>query len=142
MRRAKYKVVRIKQSKEGKISFTSCYAEGEYKKVYDKDRIVAESPSTFGIMVFDKKHQAESFIQPRDKKITIQSRPSHTLHIKRVLPIGRGKRPSLICSYQQKNDIRLFYSNFFDNNFEKLFKSTSTTPPEGTICYPAVEVLD
>ena len=140
MRKIKFKVIRINQPIEGEINFTSCFAGGKYTKAYNRDEIVRERSLTLGIMVFEKRSQAIKFIKSHVSPIRCP------LHIKRVLPIGKGKRPPLISKRASQEGIYEFYQRYahFKKEWIKVSLNSTplVTPPEGTICYPAVKVLD
>jgi len=117
----RYKVIKISYFTDKRIS---CFAEGKYSRNYTKGRTVKASPSTLGIMVFDTEENAKRFI----------CNPNYGLRIIRVNPIGRGKRPKYISKYFESDRLSYFYTS-------KDFR-LEASPPLGTICYPAVKVLE
>ena len=100
----------------------SSYAEGKFRLEYFKGKVVKAEPETLGIMVFDTFKNANLFIH------------NNTLAYKiiKVRPIGRGKKEPTICSCISEGAINYFYTS----------KYRGCSPPPGTICYPAVEVLE
>lgn len=103
----------------------SCYAQGEFCKRYEKDEIVAAVPGALGIMTFKSFEDAEEFKRPRGHRC---------IQIVAVKPIGRGKAPKKISGISEP-DMERFYEEG-PKNGEWSF------PPKGTICYPAVRVLE
>lgn len=102
----------------------SCYAQGRFRKKYRKHEIVAAVPGTLGIMTFKSLKEAKVFMIPRSHRCA---------EIVAVEPIGRGKTPKKI-SFVPPFDMEDFYA--------KDPKAGWTPPPDGTICYPAVMVLE
>lgn len=137
MRKTKFKVVR-----KGELAsnYVSCFAEGRYQRTYNNDEIVEAEPGSLGIMVFGKRSQAKKFVESR------MSFMRNLLHIKHVLPIGNGKRPPFVSRRTHQENIHEFYQRYAHFKREwitvPLKNSPLNTPPEGTICYPAVKVLD
>ena len=98
----------------------------KYRKIYEKGTIVRSDPNTLGIFCFETEEDAIRFSSDNDR-------------ILKVKPIGRKKKPSIILDWQSlcKEYLDKFYSN------RKRSKSILYTfPPKGTVCYPAVEVLE
>ena len=104
--------------------------EDKYAKKYKKGTKVEAKSYTLGIFVFKRRKDAE-FFERCNPGIII-----------RVKPIGRGKTP--------KYRINTCHTKYFDlrrlrrAKVKALYIETlplETLPP-GTICYPAVEVLD
>jgi len=117
MRKVKYKVVNL----YGQSITTNNKCLHLY---YQKNTIVKASITTLGIFVFQTRKQAKKFI--------IKNKFLGIAKIKRVIPIGRGKTPKEIS----------FMTNNLLNNFYKYHMYFTSDIPEGTICYPAVKVLD
>ena len=90
---------------------------------YLPDTIVTAPKGTIGIMTFETKGDADWWWK---------NRHSDYLIIK-VIPIGRGHRPKLISSDVLTRLLRLFYKKGECRNMK---------PPVGTICYPAVQVIE
>ncbi len=93
-----------------------------YNLRYIQGGITTAREDTLGVFCFKTKKQAKNFL----KTVT-----AYEKRILRVLPIGRGKTPKYICGY---GGLLYFYS-------KKSCVSDMSSPPKGTICYPAVEVL-
>lgn len=102
----------------------SCYAQGKFRKKYEEDEIVAAVPGTLGIMVFKSLEEAKAFRIPRAHKC---------FQIVTVEPIGRGKTPKRIAGVSEYS-IKRFYM--------KDSREYRDLVPKGTICYPAVMVLE
>jgi len=132
MRKVKYKVV----SEDNKSAFLSlCNGIKKYRLNYKKDTIVEAPKGTLGIMVFERKYQAEKFIRR-------QTDCPACFNIKRVLSIGKGKKPYSICRISildSDYDLDQFYRK---NIIDPFYRISKVSPPDGTICYPAVKVLD
>ena len=145
MRKVKFKIVKVvrKSIKVAKSNwnsrYISCFAEGRYQRAYNNNEIVEAELGSLGIMVFEKRSQATDFVKNHDLF-------PHNLLIKHVLPIGRGKRPPLISKAMNQESLYEFcqrYAHFKKEWITVPLKNTPlNTPPEGTICYPAVKVLD
>jgi len=116
----KYKVVKAN-------SRYSCMVHGSslYGLKYDIDTEVHARPETLGVMCFRTYTDAYRLIHQhyyyRDHCIVIK-----------VIPMGRGKIPHVLGSPQRLKD---FYSGV-EWNPRRLI------PPDGTICYPAVYVIN
>ena len=102
---------------------TSFVAEGKYKLKYRKGAIVHALPNTVGIFTFKTKAQAEELMNLVPGLIL------------KVRPIGRGKTPKAISAWTSAENLNEFYRTGMRNGVDPI-------PPDGTICYPAVEVLD
>uniref|UniRef100_A0A6M3JIJ6 Uncharacterized protein n=1 Tax=viral metagenome TaxID=1070528 RepID=A0A6M3JIJ6_9ZZZZ len=104
----------------------SAFAEGKFSLKYIKGNITKAKKETLGIMVFDTKRNAEAFLH-----CSIYCRGQKII---RVLPIGNGKRPKYIAENCSALGIQRFY-----NPLKVIFGGV---PPNGTICYSAVRVMD
>lgn len=129
MRKNKFKVVKRKNNK-------SCIVHGnsEFCLTYEKDTTVYAPDGTLGIMVFNNHFDATLWIQEWDRE--------DIWKIKRVVPIGRGKTPKFISDLADTDNIREFCKYLVLNKLYKLGISYIREPIEGTICYPAVFVVD
>ncbi len=125
MRRVRFKVVRVVRGRR-----ISAFANGRYELEYSKGGRVRGKEGSFGIAVFGRRRDAESFCRSVNLKI---------LKIIRVLPIGRGKIVKYISRFQSDNMLDVFYGREKD---AKLDHNSSFISPYGTIFYPEVEVLD
>lgn len=125
------KVVRYKVTRKiiAKAYGRSCVANRHYCLKYHKGKITYTIKGTLGIMVFERKIDAENFI---NKGVSVEYR--YNLKIIRVNPIGRGKRPKLICGCPSEGSL----SNYYTHSVGAITKKA----PMGTMCYPAVKVLD
>ena len=105
-----------------------------YSKTYKVGTVVQANPNTIGIFVFETLKDAENFgrIKSNYEKII------------KVKPIGEGIRPKrvfkagwLYSAYREEGGVKALLGEKpiidDDNYYDKI--------PEGTICYPAVEVL-
>ncbi len=100
-----------------------------YCLTYLPDTIVTAPQGTIGIMTFETKHQAESWWGTRyDNYLIIK-----------VIPMGRGRRPERISIEVVTRMLRRFY-NKDEDKFS--YGVPTMSPPEGTLCYPAVQVID
>lgn len=102
----------------------SCFANGEFRLFYAKDTTVLAVGNTYGVMTFDSLTNAQIFV----------SKYSPWLQIIKVKPIGRGKRRKYISGDQSNYGI--------DNFYKRRVKVFGMPSPKGTICYPAVKVLE
>jgi len=114
---------------------------------YEKDTTVYADPDTLGIMVFKTKRQAKDWMKHKNEY-------GYDLIIKRVVPIGRGKVPKHISADVHSDDMRAYYElvnsiepKLFSRTYRKYeledgHEVTVIKPIPGTICYPAVYVVD
>ena len=103
------------------------YGPSDYINTYERDTTVRAKKGSLGIFTFKTMKAALKFIKP-------YSSLSHTAIILRVEPIGKGKTPLGIApGGSVLNSILDFYSGKAEGKIP---------PPEGTICYPAVRVLN
>lgn len=105
---------------------SSCLIDGRsrFGRNYLKDTTVNAEPGTFGIFTFNTKKNAEEFKEAQNMV---------GLKILKVKGIGEAKGLPMISGRLRSSDLSLFYK---DSNIYR-FRS-----PAGTICYPAVEVLE
>ena len=104
--------------------------------IYTKGTVVKAYPGSVGIFTFKTRKDAEEFIY---REATIDE----DFIILRVKPIGRGKKPDKILAWA----ISIlgnynFLEGYFNGEFSLLESEDLMEPYKGTICYPAVEVLD
>ena len=102
------------------------YNPSVYINTYERDTVVRAKEGSLGIFTFKTKKAAREFIERYGslKHITIL----------RVKPIGKGKTPTeIVLGGSVLNSILDFYSGKF---------CKKVPPPQGTICYPAVKVLN
>jgi len=93
-----------------------------FNLIYQEGTKTTAPKHTLGIFCFKTKRQAKHFISLKG---------SFNRAIMRVIPIGRGKVPKLICLY---GGLLNFYKDITAEGDKRM-------PPNGTICYPAVKVL-
>jgi len=104
----------------------SVMALGNYQLAYPPGQVVSADAETLGITVFRTLENARKFIWN-------SLRPGKHLYlIVKVKPIGRGKRVRLVSLFRNSKSLTDFYAGRW---VEKC------PPPEGTLCYKAVEVL-
>lgn len=135
MKKTKFKVVHYKTRKGTNWTLNSDQTLDptllgdplKYVNIYTKGETIHAVKSTLGIFVFHTRKQAKAFIA----KYVIK----HITKILRVRPIGRGKVPKVIV---QAGACHTHIIDFYID----LYQVITTNPPTGTICYPAVEVLD
>jgi len=104
------------------------FDDSRYMKYYEKGHITKAEPDTLGIFVFHQRKQAKKWVE---KSV------NRWYKILRVRPIGKGKTPKFIGMWYTVRNLNQFYSIHYCN-----FLTHNTEIPTGTICYPAVEVLD
>ena len=119
----KYKVVTYDYKSVAVLS-----TDAAYRITYTDTGVITAPRGTLGIFCFNSIH---------DVRMWTKSCNYWTVHIPkllRVLPIGPGRTPKYIADIFMNVSL----STFYDKNYEHSFFG----PPEGTICYPAVIVLD
>jgi len=99
-----------------------------YAIKYPKGEIVKAPADSLGIFCFKTQKRAKEFIRPHAHK--------NYLFIK-VEPIGRGVSPKKINTLYFRLDLQGQLIPGWT-----LSKNNTENPPEGTICYPAVKVLE
>lgn len=113
------------------VNRASVYAQGIYQLKYVKGTVVTGLPKTLGIMVFDTYGNAEEFMGVLWSIADIK--------IVKVRTIGKGTRPKYLSMRINEESIRAFYT-------PGLFGIDEWCPiagiAKGTMCYPAVEVLE
>lgn len=140
-----YKVVA-----DGRKSIFVSSSETHFVKYYYKDTIVEASPNTLGIFCFDSISNAENFIEYYSINFY-----ATTTSILKVKPIGRKKVPKFIAVtgdnskefYSILDNIKRKKTHNFTNdliigNCAKYNNIEYKKPPVGTVCYPAVKVLE
>jgi len=109
----RYKVIKHRRS-------SGCdYLPTKYVLEYSYGTTVMGLEGTLGVFCFKTKKDAKRFCDLNDQII-------------KVRPIGRGKVPNYISS--SCFNVEHFYEK--SNHYHQKH------PPQGTICYPAVEVLE
>lgn len=98
----------------------------KYTKTYKKGTIVVSLPNSHGIFCFKTRLDATKFASWSD-------------HILRVKTIGRPKKPKTIIHWDDVSTKSLNQFYFKKKYYNYL---NMARPPKGTICYPAVEVLE
>lgn len=88
---------------------------------YPKDKIVTADPQTPGIFTHNTETNAK------------MSKAEGQLILK-VKPIGKGTIPKSVSWDMTQRGLIRFFKN--------LLSKDTMTPPQSTICYPAVKVLD
>jgi hypothetical protein len=118
--RIRYKYKAIK-----KRSRTSAIINGnsKYSRQYIKGENVYAHGNTMGLMVFKNREDAQEWADG-----------GYGLIVVRVLPIGRGKTVVAICSDTSTEGLDQFYSG--------KHSYYSFTPPDNTMAYPGVFVVD
>ena len=106
---------------------------------YPKNKKVIAPKWSMGIAVFEKRHQAQSFIDNHYGVIRKE------LMILRVQTITRGRKPKRVFNLfflitSLKNSYK-FLTNPFSNDYIEQ-DTNFWSVPEGTICYSSVKVLD
>jgi len=135
MRKVKFKIVK-------KINNRSVIINGNspFCLIYEKDKKVMAPKGTLGVMVFDRKLQAEKWLNLYTWwNIHDEDMP---YKIKRVVPIGRGIHPYAISKGVRTEGLRGFYNEFNKYGFTYMKDHHYRNAPYGTCCYPGVHVLD
>lgn len=152
----RYKVVSIDQNygipalENREPKRFSALVKGFFKINYSKGKTVRAKKNTVGIMCFKRRHQAEAWMNGP----TLYSEISD-FEIIRVQPVGRGKTPKTFSGHYGTHVLLLLRKLIKRFGVEEGYKQLLTgrydvldmyvrymEPPEGTICYPAVKVLD
>lgn len=118
----------------------SCCAGREYRLKYLKDTLVRAIMGSAGIMVFKTKKLAEDFAF---------ANPEGVKQVVRVRCFGRGRSIKWLGS-SHTTSLKHFYRKLRDAGLSTLVMGRDRCPamegfqsaPEGTICYPKVEVID
>jgi hypothetical protein len=125
-----YKVV-VKRKRWSAVAYTEQVDDAnngrKYCLKYKKGSIVGAIPKTMGIFCFEKKEQAERFADGLDYSWSCP-------YWHKVIKVrGRGKpyRPRIIG-----------YADYIDAFYQSKRKQHVQRAWQGTICFPAVEVLE
>ncbi len=129
--RIKYKVI----TKDGRRSTNSFITKmcSKYVLQYLKGEVVKALPDTIGILVFKQYNPARSFQSHLERSCNGLG----ALEIIKVIPIGEKSTPKYISRSCGDDGINKFYHS--DN--AGLTNAWKGLAPNGTECYPAVEVL-
>ena len=103
--------------------------KSQYSLKYEPGTEVYALPETMGIMCFTSHKKA-------DKWIRTHYYYWGNCRIIEVIPMGKGRIPEVIASPQK---LALWYNN---RDHYRTFNHSLLTPPDGTICYPAVYVVN
>ena len=105
---------------------SSCLIDGRsrFGRNYLKDTIVKAEPNTLGIFTFNSKINAEEFKEDQNFL---------GLRILKVKGIGKPNKSPRISGRLSSTSLTTFYKDSDSYTFSS---------PTGTICYPAVEVLE
>jgi len=106
----------------------------EFTLRYPVGAVVTAAPDTLGIMVYTRKRDAVKFMQKLKGSMFLWCR--RKLKIVRVQGIGRGTKPLRISQCLDRTSLRIFYWKAAAS------WSSPGAPPQGTICYKQVKVLD
>jgi hypothetical protein len=111
--------------------------QSSYALKYLKDTIVTARPGTLGIMTFTTSREAHSWAWAMESNIydNWTSMFGYNLMVIKVEGIGRGQHPTFIASGVSADEIRSFYNKESDSY-------NSFTPPDDTMCYDQVRVLE
>lgn len=120
----RYKVVKKKSRCSAVVNGKSSYG----LKYLPRTTVFAKE-GTLGIMTFETLHQAANFAQH------LNFSHANSYIIIAVVGIGRGNYPMQICQSAITTDLNSFY-------FPDSFWSRQTNPPDGTLCYKSVKVLE
>ncbi len=105
------------------LNRNSCMIYRNYfSRKYLKGSTIKAEPNTLGIFVFDTLIHAKLFVGNNKKRLILKVKPVGKEHIPYQIS-GNFWKYSLINFYKSMAGIKIY-------------------PPSGTICYPAVEVLE
>jgi hypothetical protein len=124
--RDKMIVYKVVNKKTRQSCSTLLREKTKYTLWYQKGKIIKKIEGTLGILCFEKKHYAESFINH-----AFLNNIKRAMILK-VKTIGRKKIPKSISAWLSLEEINSFY----------LRGKYSSEPPIGTICFDKVKVLD
>ena len=105
----------------------------KYSKKYIKGKIVKSQPGSFGLFCFKHKHQAVTFLNLFSDY--------ENYKIIKVLPLIKGKTQNRV--FLTKN-LKRSYDQYFKMK-NKIYSNCGVFlggPPEGTICYDKIKVLE
>ena len=102
----------------------SCYVQGKYKLKYNQGDIVKADIKTHGIMTFKDYNSAKKFYSENQCRFYGS--------ILQVKPFGKAKRVRKVSYRISDALLDIYYGNK---------RMNTVTPPNGTLCYHAVEVL-
>lgn len=129
--RYKFKVVKVKSRISAMINGNSSFALR-----YLRGTDVWAREDTIGIMVFKTITDADHFAWSWSKD-NWWSGACKELRILRVLPYGKGLYPSLISAHVDAEYLRNYYHYEQDRDYVDV-----NSPPDGTMCYKGVHVVD
>ena len=104
----------------------------KYNLVYKKGEIVKALEGTLGIFCFKRRYEAEDFI------INSCLNKYRPYEIIRVIPVGRGFCPKKISIVSTEE----YFDSFYKDGGKRKFSPSRKTPPQGTICYKEVYIVD
>ena len=126
----RHKVVRIVDRGIKGFVRTSCYAQGKFCKEYKKGTVITAVEDTDGVYVFDNEKNANEFIRKHSRRF---------IKIK-VRTIGKSKKAKYVCGNQNERDLVLFWHTV--HFFPYFLQDEILFPPQGTLVYKAVEILE
>ena len=119
MRKTVFKIIKGKER-------TSCMVEkGIY---YKKGEIARADEHTLGVFVFKTRRAARRFYANMCYRLS-----RGRWQICRAIPIGRGKTPKRISGFIDSRLLRRFYEQGIHSKENKV---------KGSICYPAIRMID
>lgn len=102
-----------------------------YNINYPDGQIVKAIPGTLGIMLFETREHAMRLRAIMEPRRMGSGKHKFEFKIKKVEPIGVGKRPTGVAPTRE-----VTMDRFYNNS-----SSVSFVPPIGTICYQKVKVI-
>jgi len=129
----RWKVVR----RDGRYS--ACIDDLRYQLQYPKGAVVTALPHTIGIATFKRNCDAVEFMQSLDR---VQWGRQANFRILRVQTIGRGMRPRSLSYRIDAHSLGIFYHGSEGGESPRLDTYWGVPPPQGTMCYKQVKVLD
>ena len=116
--------------------YKSCIIKGKYSECYKIGKTVTAREGTLGIFCFKTRELAKSFVHNNWGSLMNNPNPTSILKVK---PIGAGVVPKSICRIHNPWRHALKLIAFYEKG-ESCARTNGV--PIGTICYPAVEVLE
>jgi len=128
--RYKFKVIKKKSRGSAIVNGNSVFA---LKYLPGTD--VWAKPNTLGIMVFKNITSAENFAASWNRQYYWDD-SSYRFIVIRVLPYGKGSIPQTICSEIDSRSLHSYYGRYGHEWYGH------GLPPDNTICYKGVHVID
>jgi len=132
-----YKIVQKSQDKENIEYFSYLVSSPKYRLSYNIGKITTAKKGTLGIFCFKTLEDAKKYVEPVTRLTATTKLEDTSFTILRVKSFKKGIKPRKIAFFPEQR-FDLFYKYMHARN--RFFCSLSV--PEGTVCYPAVEVIE